>query len=105
MEIITHEPRLSVADSTLYYTDELSRHSEFVVCLFVFFKIVKEKWTFLAKYLQNLAMHRMFSYHFAFLINKNKYFFLIIFYTNVVQEKYNETNEIDTPSIKFSKVQ
>lgn len=43
MEIITHEPRLSVADSTLYYTDELSRHSEFVVCLFFFFKIVKEK--------------------------------------------------------------
>lgn len=31
-----------------------------------FFKIVKVKWTFLAKYLQNLAMHRMFSYHFAF---------------------------------------
>lgn len=40
MEIITHEPRLSVADSTLYYTDELSRHSEFV---FIFFQKSKRK--------------------------------------------------------------
>lgn len=44
-------------DSTLYYTDKLIRHSE----CFLFLKELKKKGTLLTKYLQNLAMHSMFS--------------------------------------------